>query len=214
MAVSSRDHAHGDLLDSGPRESVRRPSRSALLAAAAVILAGALIVQLTQSKESEVVALQDMSGSLTLSNFRSTSVASPFAGDQERNARGSGSVHLQLTHRDFDGLANVDFSGSFQPSVEPVEGVPFSAHLWGEISLVFGSNECRGSFGWSNFTAPPESGGSMHARCEDGATLAATLIATQEFPEQQRLSIDLMDGWYVAGPERTTEPGSTDRLVR
>jgi hypothetical protein len=205
MAVSSSDHAHGDLLDSETQvRSSRRPPRSALLAAAgaAVILAGALIAQVTRGNESDGLALEDMSGSLTLSNFRSTTVPSPFEGDQERNAHGSGSVHLQLTDRDVDGLADVTFSGSFQPSVGPEEGVPFSAHLWGGISLVFGSNRCRGSFGWSNFTTPPESGGSMHARCEDGATLAATLIATQEFPGEQRLVIDLRDGWYVAGPAK------------
>lgn len=207
MAVSSSDDTHGDLLDSeGPVRVHRGPSRSALLAAAALILAAALIVQVTQREEPEVIASQDMAGSLTLSDFRSTSVASPFEGDQERNAHGSGSVHLELPDRDLDGLVDIDFSGSFQPSVEPVVGVPLSAHLWGAISLVFGSNECRGSFGWSNFTAPPESGGSMHARCEDGATLAATMVATQELPEEQRLSIDLLDGWYVAGPERTIEP--------
>ena len=207
MAVSSSDYTHGDLLDTEGRVRAKRgASRSTLLAVAALIVAAALIFQVTQREDPEVVELQDMVGSLTLSNFRSTSVASPFEGDQERNAHGSGSVRLELPDRDLDGLVDVNFSGSFQPSVEPVAGVPFSAHLWGEIILVFGSNECRGSFGWSNFTTPPESGGSMHARCEDGATLAATMIATQEFPEGQRLPIDLVDGWYVAGPERATDP--------
>lgn len=208
MAVSSSDYTHGDLLDSeGPVRIHRGPSRSTLLAAAAFILAAALVVQVTQREEEPaVLALQDMGGSLTLSNFRSTSVTSPFEGDQERNAHGSGSVRLELQDRDLDGLANVSFSGSFQPSAVPVAGVPFSAHLWGQITLVFGSNECRGSFAWSNFTTPPESGGSMHARCDDGATLAATMIATQELPGEQWLPIDLVDGWYAAGAERTTDP--------
>lgn len=204
MAVSSSDHAHGDLLDSGTPFSPRwHPPRTALFAAAAaVLLAGALIFRVTQSKEPAVVEIQALSGSVTFSNFSSVSAESPLAGDQERNAHGKGSVHLQLPDREFDGLADIRFSGSFQPSVEPVDGAPFSAHLWGDMTLLFGSNTCRGSFGWSNFLAPRESGGSMHARCQDGTTLAARLIATPTFPEPQGLTIELRDGWYVAG---TTE---------
>ena len=200
MTVSSSDRAHGDLLDSGGPETVdRRPSRFALLATAvAVVLAGALVSQQMQGEDPEAVALQDMSGSLTLSGFRSTTVASPFEGSQERQAHGSGSVHLELTGGELDGLAAVDFSGSFQGSLELRDDGPASAHLWGDVWLAFGSIECKGSFGWSNFTEPAESGGSLHARCQDGATLAATLVATA--PEgPQRLTIDLREGWYVAG---------------
>lgn len=203
MTVSSSDHAHGDVLDSeAPGTVSRRPSRLALLVtAAAVVLAGALIVQATQGKDSAAVAPEDMSGSLTLSDFRSTTVPSPFEGQQERNAYGSGRVHLDLMDRGLDGLAEVRFSGSFQGPDVPADGEPASAHLWGDITLTFGSNECRGSFGWSNFTTPPEGGGSMHARCEDGATFAATLVETRlEGP--QHVSVDLRDGWYVAGPEK------------
>ena len=202
MTVSSSDPAHADMLDSDvPSTPSRRPSSPALLAAGvAVVLTVAFTVQATQRNDSAAVESEAMSGSLTLSGFRSTTVPSPFEGAQERNAHGSGSVHLDLPDRELDGLAEVDFSGSFQGPDVPVEGEPASAHLWGDIRLTFGSNACRGSFAWSSFTTPPEGGGSMHARCEDGATLAATVAATR-LEASQELSVDLRDGWYVAGPE-------------
>ena len=126
-------------------------------------------------------------------------MASPFGDDQQRVATGNGPIVLNLPNRELDGLAYVNFSGSFQGPAVPVDGEPASAHLWGDIRLVFGSNECQGSFGWSDFTTPPETGGSMHARCQDGATLAATVVATSY--DGSQLSVDVRDGWYIAGPE-------------
>lgn len=208
MTMSPSDHAQRDLLGSeAPGTGSHRPSRLALLTTAAgLVLAGALIVQTTREDVPGAVAVEDMSGAMTLSDFRSTTMESPLDGDQERDAHGSGPVRLELSDRELEGRAFVDFSGSFQGDER--RG---AAHLWGDISLVVGSNECRGSFGWSNYyTTPAESGGSMHARCEDGATLAASLVLRQDGVgpaeaapiDPQRLALHLRDGWYVAGPEK------------
>ena len=194
MTVSASDHAHDDLLDTERPDRVRpRPSWWVLLAAcAAALLVGGLVVQGAQ-RRAEGVVTQDMSGSLHLEDFRTTTAGLPF-GDQQERGWATGDVELVLPERDLTGTAEMrEFSASFKGDER--QGY---FHSWGSITLLFGSTRCQGSVGWSNFS-PLEGGGSMHARCEDGATLAATMVATVQ--PSQGVTMDLRDGWYVAGRE-------------
>jgi hypothetical protein len=202
MTVSARDHAHDDLLGTDAPERVRpRPPWWVLVAAcAAALLMGGLVVQLSRTR-TEAVVTEDLSGSLHVEDFRTTTADLPFADQQERDGTAAGVVRLVLPGRELRGTAQLtDFSASF--AGDDAQGY---FHAWGTVSLVLGSNTCRGSFGWSNFS-PPDGGGSMHARCEDGATLAATMVATPQLPGPQGVSIDLRDGWYVAGPVDPERP--------
>ena len=46
----------------------------------------------------------------------------------------------------------------------------------------------------------------MHARCDDGALLAVTMVETAQLPCNRGLTIDLRNGWYVAGPASAQAP--------
>lgn len=207
MTVSTRrsDH-HDDVLDAGEeREARRRPSRSALAAAgAATALAAALVVQVVGGADAggqPGAVPVSMGGSLALSNFFSESFGPErgWGDSQERNATGSGRVVLELPDRRLEGIARIDFEASY--TGDESKGY---FHGWGDIHLQFWSPtvECTGSFGVTKFKDPPEGGGSMHARCDDGAVLAARMFETQEPSGLAVLTIDLRDGWYVAGPEQ------------
>jgi hypothetical protein len=199
MTVSASDHPHDDLLDSEAGGTRRpRPSRWPLLATGvALVLAGAAIVLVARSNGSEPAAPQDLSGSLLIVVGRSTGAALTSGTQEERDGLGTGSVRLDLPDRDLDGDVRVDFSASFNGEGETGPAEYF--HFWGDIRLNFDSTTCRGSFGWSNFEPRLEGGGSMHARCEDGATLAATMVATRQVPGPNGISVELRDGWYIAG---------------
>jgi hypothetical protein len=206
MTVSASDHAHDDLLGTEAPERGRfRPSRSVLLAAgaAAVLSVGALSVQVAQSHDSEPAAPEDLSGSLLIVDGSSTTATLPFGDHQERNGHGTGSVQLELPGRKLEGVARMDWSASFDGDSDTVPA-SFS-HYWGDIRLDFDSTTCRGSLAWSYFDSPAEGGGSLHARCEDGATLAAEL-ATPRGPARDGIGVDLHDGWYVAGSPDGAEP--------
>ena len=203
-----QDHGH-DFLESGKEEPARRwPSPSLLVAvAAALLLAAALVVQVARDSDSggaSVAVPVTLEGSLSLSNFRSDSFGDQrgWGDNQERNATGSGTVLLAFPEREVQGAAQVAFEASY--TGDHANGY---FHSWGDITLHFGSPTvtCRGSFGWSNLKDPPEGGGSMHARCDDGALLAATMIKTQQVPGIDPMTINLRNGWYVAGPQQQAD---------
>ncbi len=192
-----------DLLDAGAPRTGRPWPRWVLLAVAClVIVAAAAVVQLAQDRGSDGEAGADpvsLEGSLLLDDFWSTPVELPFSGEQERNAAGTGSFQLELPDRQFTGAVSIQFAASHERS--PTSANVF--HSWGDIDLRLGpANDCHGSFGWSNFTDPLEGGGSMHLRCDDGAVLAASMVATAQPQFQQAgddLVVELLDGWYVPG---------------
>ncbi len=120
--------------------------------------------------------------------------ASTFADRQERDAVAIGSIELELPDRQLRGDARLEFGAS----LEQVDDAYVVMHAWGSVRLRFDAVSCRGWFGWSNFVDPLEGGGSMHVRCEDGATLDARLLPTPQ-PQVLAVTVDLEDGWYVPG---------------
>jgi hypothetical protein len=179
MTMSARDHTQMDLLDAGAPRTGRPWPRWVPLAVACLVTAAA-VVQLAQDRGSDGEAGAvpvSLEGSLLLNDFRSTPAELPFGDEQERNAVGRGSFQLELWDRQFTGAVGIQFAASHERS--PTGANVF--HSWGDIDLRLGpANDCHGSFGWSNFTDPLEGGGSMHLRCEDGAVLAASMVATAQ----------------------------------
>lgn len=79
---------------------------------------------------------------------------------------------------------------------------PVLQHAWGTMVVTVGETVCRGSFAWSYYDEPPESGGSMHLKCDDESVLSAS-IAPWDFqaPNYEhalwRLYLDVQDGWWA-----------------
>ncbi len=63
-----------------------------------------------------------MSGSMTLGNYRSTTVDLGSRHEEERDATGRGSIRLYLPDRDLVGEAEVRFAASILPTIDGISG--------------------------------------------------------------------------------------------
>ncbi len=196
MSVSAGDHP--DVLGTDAPDVGRRPLRTLAVAVClAVVLAAVLaaaVVALVQRQDRAAAPPVEVVGSMLLVDISSVPVELPSAHEQHRDGMAIGSIELELPDGQLRGDARLDFGAS----VGRVDEEPSAIHAWGEVRLRFGTNSCHGWFGWSSFAQPLEGGGSMHVRCEDGATLTARLAATRQ-PQAFGVAIDLEDGWYDGG---------------
>lgn len=191
MGVSAGDRA--DLLASEEPESGRRAPRAQVVAMCLIAVLAAAVVALLQREERDAAPVQAV-GSMVFEDISSRTVERASSAEQHRDGSAIGSIELELPDRQLRGDARLEFGAS----VEVVDGEPRVLHAWGDVRLRFGADSCRGHFGWSSSSEPLEGGGSMHVRCEDGATIAARLAAT-DLPQSFELVIDLEDGWYDGG---------------
>jgi hypothetical protein len=160
----------------------------AAVCAAAVLVASAVVLQ-----RQEPQAAAPVFGTLTLDRIESRPLASQGALRQERDGVATGSLELTLPDGQLRGEARLEFGAS----LETVDGENAVTHAWGAVRLRLDA-VCRGSFGWSNLVEPLEGGGSLHVRCEDGATLTAELAPTPQ-TQGTGVVIDLEDGWWTPG---------------
>jgi len=79
---------------------------------------------------------------------------------------------------------------------------PTVHHVWGIVDAVIDDVPCTGAYGWTYFDDPPETGGSLHLRCEDDTVLGArTTVASIEAPPDSRtwrFTVNLEDGFYIS----------------
>ena len=111
----------------------------------------------------------------------------------------SGSIRVVLPGRQMVGAAQLDFSHAHRME----DRITRFFHEWGEVHASIGSVTCDGSFAWSYYREPHETGGSINLRCDDGSAFAATALVDKDEDwgagHHHLTFITLQDGWYVAG---------------
>ncbi|MDP9466999.1 MAG: hypothetical protein M3P31_07220 [Actinomycetota bacterium] len=182
------------MLGTDATEDGRGQSRALVAAVCVAAVLAAAVVALLQRDTATAAPPVEVAGSMFFDDITSRALVLPYADRQDRDAVATGSIELELPDRQLRGDARLEFGASR----EQVDGADVVVHAWGHVRLRFGSVFCRGWFGWSNFVDPLEGGGSLHARCEDGGTLTARLVATPQ-PQAVGVAVDLEDGWWTTG---------------
>ena len=134
-----------------------------------------------------------MSGAMTVGGYGSITVDRGSRYEENRSARGNGTIELYLPDSDLAGKVTMEFSASLlQPSGS---AVPDVVHSWGTAIAAFGATTCRGSTALSHFRRYPEEGsGTLQLLCDDRSAFAADVVITRM---GDSLDFDLRDGWYV-----------------
>lgn len=138
---------------------------------AGVLVGATAIVAAGDDTDAVVV---DASGTMIAEHHSSEAADRPnsTATWEDKNARFSGPVRVDLPDRQLTGFAELTFS--FAGNVDD-DGV-WITHNWGEVHATFGSTNCDGPIAWSFYREPHETGGAMSLRCDDAC--AATMAAS------------------------------------
>jgi hypothetical protein len=141
---------------------------------------------------------QAMTGEMVLSPVQGTEIDTDSGQIETREGLVSGTIALEADGP-HTGTVQLAGSGSLLGTVPP----PAVLHVWGTVDAVIDDVPCTGAYGWTYFDDPPETGGSLHLRCEDGTVLAArTTVASIDQPDPGvgtwRFTVNLDDGFYVS----------------
>ena len=138
---------------------------------------------------------QAMTGEMVLSPVQGTEIDTDSGQIETREGLVSGTITLEA---DEPHTGTVQFigSGSLVGTVPP----PAVLHVWGTVDAVIDDVPCTGAYGWTYFDDPPETGGSLHLRCEDDTVLAArtTVTSIEAEPGTWRYTVNLEDGFYIS----------------
>jgi hypothetical protein len=141
---------------------------------------------------------QAMTGEMVLSPVNWDEIETDSGQVESRDGQTSGTITLEAddTHT---GTVQMNGSSSHLGTAPP----PMVHHVWGTVDAVIDDVPCTGTYGWTYFDDPPETGGSLHLRCEDGTVLAArTTVASIDQPDPGvgtwRFTVNLDDGFYVS----------------
>jgi hypothetical protein len=147
---------------------------------------------------------QRMTGEMVLNPVQGTEIETDSGQIESREVQVSGTITLEADDP-HTGTVRLTGSGSLVGTVPP----PTVHHVWGTVDAVIDDVPCTGAYGWTYFDDPPETGGSLHLRCEDDTVLAAsTTVASIEAPPDSRtwrFTVNLEDGFYVS-PASTSAP--------
>jgi hypothetical protein len=140
---------------------------------------------------------QAMTGEMMLSPVQWTEIETDSGQIESRESQVSGTITLEADDP-HTGTVQITGSASHLGTVPP----PTVHHVWGTVDAVIDDVPCTGAFGWTYFDDPPETGGSLHLRCEDDTVLAArTTVASIEAPPDSRtwrFTVNLEDGFYIS----------------
>jgi hypothetical protein len=136
-----------------------------------------------------------MYGLMVLTPVQTTEIETDSGQIESRESLVSGTIELEAddTHT---GTVEITGSASHLGTVPP----PTVHHVWGTVDAVIDDVPCTGAFGWTYFDDPPETGGSLHLRCEDDTVLAArtTVVSIEARAGTWRFIVNLEDGFYIS----------------
>jgi hypothetical protein len=140
-------------------------------------------------------SLQAMTGELVLEPMQTTEIETDSGQIESRDSQVSGTISLEADDP-HTGTVQITGSASHLGTVPP----PTVHHVWGTVDAVIDDVPCTGAFGWTYFDDPPETGGSLHLRCEDNTVLAArtTVASIEAVPGTWRFTVDREDGFYIS----------------